>query len=254
MRAVSESVMREIIAATPLAPILNRDRGPLRTRPAKAFRKRWMNMKRHPHRPGQPGPCRSAGRGDRKLPPGAGAEQERDRLERQADAYSNRVLAEARGTAAQILEQAEAYRAQTINNALGEASRFTAVLAEYQNAEEVTRRRIYLETMEQYWARRRRSCWTRRWLVAKAGRAWCRSCRWISLIRNAIPAPRPQRRGAEAMSRLVYLLIAAAVVVVGLSGSLFVVNERQTALVLQFGQIRQVVSEPGLGFKIPFIQ
>ncbi|TDA70627.1 HflK protein, partial [Halomonas marinisediminis] len=68
------------------------------------------------------------------------AEQERDRLERQADAYANRVLAGARGEAAQLLEQAEAYRAQVVNEAEGEASRFTAVLAEYQNAPEVTRK------------------------------------------------------------------------------------------------------------------
>jgi modulator of FtsH protease HflK len=76
------------------------------------------------------------------------AEQERDRLQRQADAYANRVLAEARGEAAQILEQAEGYRAQVVNQALGEASRFSAVLEEYQKAEDVTRRRLYIETME----------------------------------------------------------------------------------------------------------
>jgi membrane protease subunit HflK len=56
------------------------------------------------------------------------AEQERDRLERQADAYANRVLAGARGEAAQLLEEAEAYRAQVVNEAQGEASRFLAVL------------------------------------------------------------------------------------------------------------------------------
>jgi membrane protease subunit HflC len=56
------------------------------------------------------------------------------------------------------------------------------------------------------------------------------------------------------MSRLAYLVPVAALIVAVLSGSLFVVNERQTALVLQFGQIRQVISEPGLGFKIPLIQ
>jgi membrane protease subunit HflK len=76
------------------------------------------------------------------------AEQERDRLERQADAYANRVLAGARGEAAQILEEAEAYRAQVVNEAEGEASRFLAVLGEYDAAPEVTRRRLYLETME----------------------------------------------------------------------------------------------------------
>jgi membrane protease subunit HflK len=76
------------------------------------------------------------------------AEQERDRLQRQADAYANRVLAGARGEAAQVKEQAEAYRAQVVNEAQGEASRFTAVLTEYLKAPEVTRKRLYLETME----------------------------------------------------------------------------------------------------------
>ena len=76
------------------------------------------------------------------------AEQERDRLERQADAYANRVLAGARGEAAQILEQAEGYRARVVNEAEGEASRFLAVLDEYRGAPDVTRRRLYLETME----------------------------------------------------------------------------------------------------------
>ena len=57
------------------------------------------------------------------------AEQERDRLERQADAYANRVLAGARGEAAQVLEEAEGYRARVVNEAEGEASRFSAVLS-----------------------------------------------------------------------------------------------------------------------------
>jgi membrane protease subunit HflK len=77
------------------------------------------------------------------------AEQERDRLEKQADAYANRIVAEARGEAAQVLEEAEGYRARVVNEATGEASRFTAVLAEYEKAPEVTRKRLYLETMEE---------------------------------------------------------------------------------------------------------
>ena len=76
------------------------------------------------------------------------AEQERDRLERQADAYANRVTAGARGEAARLLEESEAYRAQVVNNAQGEASRFLSVYEEYVKAPEVTRKRMYLETME----------------------------------------------------------------------------------------------------------
>ena len=77
------------------------------------------------------------------------AQQERDRLQNEADAYANRELAAARGQAAQILEQAEGYRAEAVNTAAGEAARFNSIYEEYVNAPDVTRRRMYLETMEQ---------------------------------------------------------------------------------------------------------
>jgi modulator of FtsH protease HflC len=56
------------------------------------------------------------------------------------------------------------------------------------------------------------------------------------------------------MRRSTYILPIVAVAVVGLLSSIYVVDEREKALVLQFGQIRQVQTEPGIGFKIPFIQ
>lgn len=149
VQAVSESVMREIIAATPLAPILNRDRGiiaetaQLRIQQAldeyeSGIRIVRVNLEKAD-------PPREVIDSFREV---QAAEQERDRLQRQADAYANRVLAEARGESAQMLEQAEAYRAQVVNEALGEASRFGAVLEEYSKAPDVTRQRLYLETME----------------------------------------------------------------------------------------------------------
>ena len=104
------------------------------------------------------------------------AEQERDRLEKQADAYANRVLAGARGEAAQVLEEAEAYRAQVVNEAEGEASRFTAVLQEYQKAPEVTRKRLYLETMEEVLGRCRQESSSTRIRLAVI-RASCPICR-----------------------------------------------------------------------------
>lgn len=57
-------------------------------------------------------------------------------------------MAEARGQAAQILEGSEAYRSRTINAASGETSRFDAVRTEYAKAPEVTRQRIYMETLQ----------------------------------------------------------------------------------------------------------
>ncbi|KIT17692.1 FtsH protease activity modulator HflK [Jannaschia aquimarina] len=149
MRAVAESAMREIVARSQLAPILNRDRGIIADELQDLIQSTLdsydagINVLRVNF--------------DRADPPQEvidafrevqAAEQQRDRLQSEADAYANRVLAGARGEAAQVLEQAEAYRAQVVNEAAGEASRFTAVLAEYANAPDVTRRRLYLETME----------------------------------------------------------------------------------------------------------
>ena len=149
VRAVSESAMREIVAGSDLAPLLNRDRGATAQRAEELIQstldsyQSGINIVRvNLNKADPPNEVIDAFRDVQA------AEQERDRLERQADAYANRVLAGARGEAAQILEEAEAYRAQVVNQAEGEASRFSAVLTEYQNAPDVTRRRLYIETLE----------------------------------------------------------------------------------------------------------
>jgi membrane protease subunit HflK len=149
IRAVSEAAMREIISQSQLAPILNRDRGLIADTVQTLIQTTLdsydsgVNIVRlNLDRADPPAEVIDAFRDVQA------AEQERDQLERQADAYANRVLAGARGEAAQILEQAEGYRAQVVNEAEGEASRFLAVLTEYSEAPEVTRRRLYLETME----------------------------------------------------------------------------------------------------------
>ena len=77
------------------------------------------------------------------------AQQERDRLQKEANAYANKVTAAARGQASQTGQEAQAYAAQVVNLAQGDASRFLSVYAEYAKAPQVTRQRMYLETMEQ---------------------------------------------------------------------------------------------------------
>lgn len=150
INAVSESAMREIIAQSELAPILNRDRGIIRDRLEELIQATLdsydsgVNIVRvNFDGADPPEPVKDAFREVQS------AGQERDRLEKQADAYANRKLAGARGQAAQTLEEAEAYRAQVVNQASGEAARFTSVLEEYEKAPEVTRKRLYLETMEE---------------------------------------------------------------------------------------------------------
>ena len=149
IRAVSEAAMREVIAQSELAPILNRDREIIADNVLILIQSTLdsydagVNVVRlNLDRADPPAEVIDAFREVQA------AEQERDRLERQADAYANRVLAGARGEAAQLLEEAEAYRDQVVNEAEGEASRFLAVLAEYENAPDVTRKRLYLETLE----------------------------------------------------------------------------------------------------------
>ncbi len=71
-----------------------------------------------------------------------------ERAQNEAQTYANRVVPEARGRAAQITQAAEAYREQTVAEAKGQTSRFLQVYEEYKKAPEVTRQRMYLETME----------------------------------------------------------------------------------------------------------
>jgi len=81
----------------------------------------------------------------------AGADQQA--LINEAEANANRILPEARGQAAIIIQEAEAYRSQVVNRATGEAARFISVYDEYRQAEDVTKKRMYLETMEEIMGR-----------------------------------------------------------------------------------------------------
>jgi len=76
------------------------------------------------------------------------AQQDQDRLRNEAEAYANRVVPEARGKAAATVQEAEGYRLQTVAEATGQAARFNQIYDQYKKAPDVTRERIYLETME----------------------------------------------------------------------------------------------------------
>jgi len=149
IRAVSESAMREIIGRSELQPILNRDRAIVSQEVRQLIQSildsynSGINIVRVNF--------------DGADPPAEvidsfrdvqAAEQERDKFKKEAETYANQRLAAARGEAAQVVQEAEAYRARVVNEAEGEASRFKAILAEYTQARDVTRRRLYLETME----------------------------------------------------------------------------------------------------------
>jgi membrane protease subunit HflK len=76
------------------------------------------------------------------------ARQDLDRLRNEADAYRNDVLPRARGEAQRMIQEAQGYREGLQNEAEGEAQRFLSVFAAYKENPEVTKRRMYLETME----------------------------------------------------------------------------------------------------------
>ncbi|HWL55730.1 MAG TPA: FtsH protease activity modulator HflK [Paracoccus sp. (in: a-proteobacteria)] len=149
IRAVAESAMRDIVARSELAPILNRDRGTigedlkLSVQNTLDAYEAGINVVRV--NLDRADPPREVIDSFREV---QAAQQERDRLEKEADAYANRVLASARGEAAAVIERAEGYRAEAVNTAQGEAARFNSVYDEYIKAPEVTRRRMYMETME----------------------------------------------------------------------------------------------------------
>jgi len=81
------------------------------------------------------------------------AREDRERFIEEARVHANSVVPEARGKAARILQEAEGYKEATVALANGEAQRFTLVLKEYQLAPEITRKRLYLETMEGVFSR-----------------------------------------------------------------------------------------------------
>ena len=77
------------------------------------------------------------------------AREDEQREKNQAESYANGVIPEARGQAQRMLEEANGYRDEVIARAQGEADRFTKLVAEYRKAPEVTRERLYLDTMQE---------------------------------------------------------------------------------------------------------
>ncbi|MDF2232929.1 FtsH protease activity modulator HflK [Albimonas sp. CAU 1670] len=149
IRAVSEAAMREVIGKSELSPILNRDRA-IVSQDVQALIQSTLDSY-------ESGVNIVRVNFDKADPPREvidafrdvqAAGQDRVRSENQAEAYANRALAEARGQSAQLVQEAEAYAAQTVNDARGDAARFESIYEAYSGAKDVTRKRMYLETME----------------------------------------------------------------------------------------------------------
>lgn len=148
IKAVAESAMREVVGRSQFESILTQDRETIQIEVKELMQKTLdaygagvtvtnVNMQKAD----PPSEVIDAYRDVQA----ARADQERMRNE--AEAYANKVIPEARGRAARIVQDAEAYRQQVIAEASGQSKRFLSVLSEYRTAPDVTRRRMYLETM-----------------------------------------------------------------------------------------------------------
>jgi membrane protease subunit HflK len=149
VKAVAESAMREVVGRSEIQPILTGARQNIETGVQELMQKVLDSY--------QAGVLVTQVQMQKVDPPTQVIDAFRDvqaaradleRAQNEAQTYANRVVPEARGRAAQILQSAEAYREQTVAEAKGQAARFTQVYDQYKKAPDVTRERLYLETME----------------------------------------------------------------------------------------------------------
>ena len=149
VKAVAESAMREVIGRSNIQPILTAARTATETAVQELMQK---TLDRYGS-----GILVQQVQMERVNPPAQVIEAFNDvqnakidfeRLQNEAQTYANRVVPDARGRAAQITQSAQGYKQQTVAEAKGQSARFLKVYEEYAKAKDVTRERIYLETME----------------------------------------------------------------------------------------------------------
>ncbi len=149
VKAVAESAMREVVGQSDIQPILTQDRQKIEQAVQTLMQKtldsygagilvtRVQMQKVDP-----PTKVIDAFRDVQA------AKADQERIQNEAQAYANRIVPEARGQAERILQAAEGYKQQTVQEATGQAARFEKVFGEYEKAPELTRKRMFLETME----------------------------------------------------------------------------------------------------------
>ena len=149
VKAIAESAMREVVGESNIQSLLTTGRGDVQTR-VKALMQTALDEYKA-------GINVTEVQLQNSNPPSAvidafrdvqAAQADQERMQFEANAYANKVVPQARGKASQITQAAEAYREQTVAAAQGETKRFLSIYAEYKKAEDVTRRRMYLETMQ----------------------------------------------------------------------------------------------------------
>jgi membrane protease subunit HflK len=149
VKAVAESVMREIIGKTPIVEATTEGRGAIELAAREqtqqildAYGAGILVNQVQLQKVDPPGEVIDAFRDVQR------AQADRERAQNEAETFANDILPRARGEAERLLQEAQAYRQEVVARAEGDAQRFIAVYDEYVKAQEVTTRRIYLETME----------------------------------------------------------------------------------------------------------
>jgi modulator of FtsH protease HflK len=146
---ISESAMREIVGRTPSDEIRTRGRQVAQDQVRDLIQRTLDTYKSGIHISGvqlekadPPTPVLSSFEEVQR------AEQNQNKLIREAEQYRNQILGQARGDASKVVADAKAYRSRVVAEAQGEAQRFLSVLEEYSKAKDVTRRRLFIETLE----------------------------------------------------------------------------------------------------------
>ncbi len=149
VKAVAESAMREVVGGSKIDSILTENRVSIQNDVANLMQKTLDSYRSgveigevQMQRVDPPAQVIDAFRDVQA------ARADEERISNEAKAYANRVVPEARGEAARVLEAANAYKDQTIAEATGQSQRFTKIYEEYKKAPDVTRERLYLETLE----------------------------------------------------------------------------------------------------------
>jgi membrane protease subunit HflK len=150
IKAVAESAMREVVGQNQIDPILTQDRAPIEVQVRDLMQQTLDSY-------GAGVAITQVKMQKADIPPEVidayrdvqAARADQERMRNEAEAYANKIIPEARGRAAKIVQDAQGYKQRVIAEASGEAQRFLLVYQEYKAAPEVTRKRIYLETMSQ---------------------------------------------------------------------------------------------------------
>ena len=178
------------------------------------------------------------------------ARADQERAQNEAQTYANRVVPEARGRAAQVTQSAEAYREQTVAEATGQTSRFNQIYDQYKKAPEVTRQRLYLETMERVFGGADKVICRTRWLRRRPLSAASRTAQQPAR-RAGDPTERRQQMRLNVFGGVLAIIVVALLLVA--YTSLFTVYQTRQALVVRLGEPIRTITEPGLHAKWPFI-